>query len=100
ESAIALPVLAVLVLWFLPRRDDVRPRRQKLLPLAVLAIPLAAYALIRTAPVPWPLWAGDRLSAYLAWRSWGERLATSVSTTADGVKPRLCRPRITSTSAT
>src|SRR5204863_9747551 len=55
-------------------------------PVAVLALPLAAYALIRTAFVPWPIWAGDRLSAYLAWRSWGDRLATSVSTTADAVK--------------
>src|SRR5689334_9440155 len=86
ESAVALPVLAVLVLWLLPRRGDARSRLQNLLPVAVLAIPLVIYALIRTALVPWPVWAGDRLSAYLAWRSWGDRLATSVSTTADAVK--------------
>src|SRR5262249_4032348 len=85
ESAIALPVLAVLVLWSLPRRGDRRPRVRKLLPVVVLALPLAVYALLRTALVPWPIWAGDRLTAYLGWRSWGERLATSVSTTADAV---------------
>jgi hypothetical protein len=71
------------VLWFL-RGGSRAERLRRVAPVAVLAIPFVAYTLIRTTLVPWPVWAGDRLSAYLRWRN--DRLVTTASTLADSLQ--------------
>lgn len=86
ESAIVMPALMVIVLWFLRVQGTPGERLRRVAPVAVLAIPLAVYTLMRTELVSWPVWAGGRLTAYLSWRSWSDRLATTVSTLADSVE--------------
>ncbi|MFN2426112.1 MAG: hypothetical protein ABR587_06655 [Candidatus Binatia bacterium] len=47
ESAVTLPVLAALMLWFTHSHEPLRPRIRRVLPVAVLALALAEYFVLR-----------------------------------------------------